>query len=1350
MKRNFIIFLLLTLMALTAQANPVDMKSAQEVGSKFLQANTSLKVDVPSDLQCISTYRTADGIPAFYVFNHAQGFVLVSADDCALPILGYSDEGPFDPDNHPVQMEDYLQRFVAQIHYGIDNHLEADEETVRQWDLVKSTGYLHEDRSTTVVEPLITAIWGQGCYYNNLCPTDYQGPCEHALVGCVAVAMGQIMHFWGYPETGNGSHTYVPVDGNTYLPSGYPTQTANFGATTYNWSAMPNELTAASSSTQMNAVATLLWHCGVSVEMMYGPNASGAFSSDVPYALMNYFRYASDLELIYHDYYNTNQWLNLIKSSLDMGRPVYYSGVDTQGQGGHAFICDGYDANNLLHINWGWYGNQNNYFADGALNVSVYQFNDYVNAIINIHPNYTGNSYQITATANPTQGGTVSGGGIYYEGQPCTLTATPNADYTFTNWTLNGAVVSTNPSFTFNVTENASYVANFTYVSVETGLLGYTTYDWQSNAGARTWTHVWPDGKVSFAFTTASNTSFTDRGTGIGTYNVANDTWTASGGRVEAEKTGFGSIAQYGSNGIVVAAHTATDCRIYTIFNKDNIPVNGVTATSVLNNTYGPCWPAVMTSGPNRNIIHVVATANSGVVPGMESVTQPVIYFRSTDGGVTWDKQNLVLPFMDANYCLNWSSNKCYWMETTDDNCLALVVNNAWSDGMVLYSYDDGETWQRKVFYKHPNPFGSFDDTFYYPRWTSCQWDSQHHLHVLYEYNGSTGNPGSGSYYPSIGGVAYWNETMPYNLQGNTQSDTPGNLIPGQPFVIDNAYLYNDIHASTWYWSDATHEMWPEYIGYLPPLTDNGNPENPYEATSFHFIENNSFVHGSYNSGLCAFPVLCMVPGTDEMVAVWSALDENHTDVDGYYYYKLFASYSNDGGASWSPMVHLTNISSCYNAEFVYNQAAVVGRKLIIASQTDAKTGSFVQNDDDNAYDNYYKGFVFDIDELFATEGFVEYNITVQANPASAGTVTGGGTYLSGTTCTINATPNPGYYFVNWTQNGNEITTNPNFSFIVTNNSTYVANFVEETSMFDITTLADPSEGGIASGGGTYQQGAVCTLIATPNSGYLFVNWTKNGNVVSTSNSFSFNVTENATYVAHFEEEIVVYNITALADPAEGGVVSGSGYFAQGLECTLTATPNSGYVFLNWTKNGNIVSNSPSFSFNVIENATYIAHFHQIYSITVGANPTEGGVVTGGGTYLQGEVATVIVIPNPNYEFLSWTENGVEVSTATSYSFVVTGNRQLVANLSFVDAVGDVTDARVMLFPNPAHDRLTVECEEPIRQYEVFSLTGDLVIQTKDVFVNQLELDVKALPAGVYLLRLTSDRAVLTRRFVKQ
>ena len=504
------------------------------------------------------------------------------------------------------------------------------------------------------------------------------------------------------------------------------------------------------------------------------------------------------------------------------------------------------------------------------------------------------------------------------------------------------------------------------------GELDYTTYDWQSNDGARTWTIVWPDGKINFGFTCASDGSYSDRGTAIGTYDAVNDEWIASGGRVEQEKTGFGSIARFGQNGIIVAAHTASECGLYLIEDKDNISNGCAITLPKLDNTNDPTWPNVMTSGPNRDIIHIIVTAYTNNVPGMEEVTDPMIYFRSMDGGQTWDKQNEVLPYMGPEDAIDWTANSCYWMETTEDNCLALVVNNAWSDGMVLYSYDDGETWNKKTFYHHPGPKTDLTDHMVaYPRWTSAQWGMGGELCLAYEFNGTTGVPGSGSYYPSLGGVAFWSENMPYRSSEYAQFGyDPTNPMPpveGQAFIMDSAYVYQDIYASWPLFSDGTHVadgMLPEYMGYLTPLTDDGEPEDPYNPTGWN-IEDRG-LHGAYNSGCVAMPVLAVVPGSNgsDMVAVWSAMDENNMDGTNYFY-KLFASYSPDGGRTWADMRHLTNDFTHIYSECVYSQAAVYGTTLVIAAQVDGTTGTYVQSDDPDETDNLYEGFTFELEDLW-------------------------------------------------------------------------------------------------------------------------------------------------------------------------------------------------------------------------------------------------------------------------------------------------------------------------------------------------------------------------------------------------
>ena len=216
---------------------------------------------------------------------------------------------------------------------------------------------------------------------------------------------------------------------------------------------------------------------------------------------------------------------------------------------------------------------------------------------------------------------------------------------------------------------------------------------------------------------------------------------------------------------------------------------------------------------------------------------------------------------------------------------------------------------------------------------------------------------------------------------------------------------------------------------------------------------------------------------------------------------------------------------------------------------------------------------------------------------------------------------------------------------------------------YNITATADPSQGGTVIGAGEYNQGASCTLTATANTGYTFVNWTKNGTQVSTNPSYTFTVTESGNYVAHFQ--INSYNITATANPSNGGTVSGTGQYNHGTSCTLTATANTGYTFTNWTENGNVVSTNASYSFTVEANRNLVANFTaNTYTVSVTANPSNGGTVSGGGSFTHGQSCTVSATANTGYTFINWTENGAQVSSQAEYTFSVNGNRNLVANFS--------------------------------------------------------------------------------------
>ena len=231
------------------------------------------------------------------------------------------------------------------------------------------------------------------------------------------------------------------------------------------------------------------------------------------------------------------------------------------------------------------------------------------------------------------------------------------------------------------------------------------------------------------------------------------------------------------------------------------------------------------------------------------------------------------------------------------------------------------------------------------------------------------------------------------------------------------------------------------------------------------------------------------------------------------------------------------------------------------------------------------------------------YTITATASPTAGGTVTGAGSYPRNATCTLTATANSGYTFSKWTKNGQQVSTNPTYSFTVTGNASFVANFTQQTQSYTITATANPTNGGTVSGAGTYISGSTATLTATANSGYMFTNWTKNGSVVSTNATYSFTVTGNASYVANFSViPSQPFTVTVVANNDNYGTVSGGGQYYYGTSCTVTATPADGYMFTSWTQDGNVISSDAQYTFTVTSDVDLMANFAE--GIMIGSGTT--------------------------------------------------------------------------------------------------------------------------------------------------
>lgn len=286
---------------------------------------------------------------AYYAVNTGHGFILVSSDTHMPEVLGYSDGSDFCVDSLPPAFRYWLQCY--------DDEIVALDTT--------RTMPLRAQVFPDAQAPLLTCKWNQSSPFNDMAPL-YDAT-HHAAAGCVATAMAQVMYAYKYPAQGTGTHSYLWTSKRDANLSA--TLSADFGATTYDWDAMLDSYSGTTSAGSRSAVATLLYHCGVSVDMGYDCNSgheSGAVTSKVPKSLAAYFGYDPNYQFIRKDIYPIDSLNRLIRAELKQQRPVLISGSNDQG--GHAFVCDGYNRDGYFHINWGWGGKSDGYFLLSALN----------------------------------------------------------------------------------------------------------------------------------------------------------------------------------------------------------------------------------------------------------------------------------------------------------------------------------------------------------------------------------------------------------------------------------------------------------------------------------------------------------------------------------------------------------------------------------------------------------------------------------------------------------------------------------------------------------------------------------------------------------------------------------------------------------------------------------------------------------------------------------------------------------------------------------------------------------------------------------------------------------------------
>ena len=710
-------------------AAPVSPERARQVAYQFCRLSApdgaALTPDAVVDMSAATAYK------AFYTFSLGeQGFVLVAGDDRALPILGYSFTSPLRLNNVPAQIAAWLDSYERQIEWLREQDAPVTDQVMGQWQSLE-TGRLPLAAVPSSVSPLISTTWDQDPYYNTLCPGTGTGS-NRTVTGCVATATAQVMKFWNHPTTGRGSHSYTD--------DSYGTQSADFGSTTYQWSSMPNSLSGSSSSTQVNAIATLMYHIGVAIEMDYGTASVGgsaaamqsygsAATPSSEAALVSYFRYQPTVHCITMADYSDAVWASMLRAELDSGRPMLYEGDDPDG--GHCFICDGYDNSNRFHFNWGWRGSYDGYYTIGSLNLGgggtgstgSYTFNLRNGALMGIQP-MTGTASStttITASANNSSYGSVSGTGTFTSfTDTVALLARANSGYRFECWSDG---YKHNPREFIASGGSHSFTAVFAPIAGDTITYSARTRMGQSNMGSPSqWGIRIPASSLTngtvlssvrlFVPSTGSYTVIVYTGTNSPSTQVYSGTInaTSAGGwatltlptpvTVNTSQSLFVTFSSSASYPVAYTYYSGNDDASWVKYNGSWVKLSSYgyymswMIDAIFTSATGPFTITAVSNNDNYGTVTGGGTYAAGTSVWLEATPASGCYFVSWQDGNTSARRQITVTG-NATYTATFAVNG----STPSDDCT--VTSLPWSDGFegsvecwdVIDADGDGNKW---------------------------------------------------------------------------------------------------------------------------------------------------------------------------------------------------------------------------------------------------------------------------------------------------------------------------------------------------------------------------------------------------------------------------------------------------------------------------------------------------------------------------------------------------------------------------------------------------------------------------------------------------------------------------------
>ena len=407
--KKILITISLFCLCLSALADVVPSGTAYSVAQQFMNATSLTQVWDGSETE---TETKAGEDPVFYVYNvDGGGWVIVSGDDCATPILAYSETGSFKTKGMPSNLGFWLGAVRKEIRKARQDGKKGNADVQWRW---QHAGH-PATKAGSSTKQLTTANWDQGSPYNSYLSTYVKNKntgVTGLYTGCVATAMAEVLHYHKWPVKGTGT-----LDGYTTETKGYTVSSIDVSKHTYDWDNMLSSYENGASSTQKNAVALLMLDCGVMVKMDYTTSGSGAMSEEIVPALAEHMQYSKAARLKYRMDYSTEEWMDMIVYDIDNCGPILYSGQDPS-EGGHQFVCQGYDKDNtLIYINWGWSGDGNGWYAFDLNITGSYTFSDYQSAVFGLVPDRDGSTqYPEDSSSERIELDTYSSSGESYTG----------------------------------------------------------------------------------------------------------------------------------------------------------------------------------------------------------------------------------------------------------------------------------------------------------------------------------------------------------------------------------------------------------------------------------------------------------------------------------------------------------------------------------------------------------------------------------------------------------------------------------------------------------------------------------------------------------------------------------------------------------------------------------------------------------------------------------------------------------------------------------------------------------------------------------------------------------------------